>query len=171
MVSGRYIDITVGIDWFTATLQTNVFALLVSNPKIPYTDQGAAVVVFANLDGSDAPELIANQIAPLLVTETEDSQREQALQQARQIFDELVEGKIDRGLLTSNADAYFTRQVLDDASASLKTLGAPEFLRQISVVLRGGMTYRHFVIRFKNKSLHLSTLTAPDGKLEQYLIQ
>lgn len=44
MVSGRYIDITVGIDWFTVTLQTNVFTLLVSNPKIPYTDQGATVI-------------------------------------------------------------------------------------------------------------------------------
>jgi CubicO group peptidase (beta-lactamase class C family) len=136
-----------------------------------WPDQGAAVVVFANLDGSEAPESIANQIAPLLLTEAEDSQAEQVLQQARQIFDGLVEGKIDRGLLTSNADAYFTREILDDASASLKALGPPEFLKQTSVVLRGGMTYRHFVIRFKNKSLHLSTLTALDGKLEQYLIQ
>ncbi len=136
-----------------------------------WPDQGAAVVVFANLDGSDAPESIANQIAPLLLTEAEDSQAEHALQQARQIFDGLVEGKIDRGLLTSDADAYFTREVLDDASASLKALGPPEFLRQINVELRGGMTYRHFVIRFKNKFLRLSTLTAPDGKLEQFLIQ
>jgi len=35
----------------------------------------------------------------------------------------LLEGKIDRDLLTSNADAYFTRQVLEDASASLKRWG------------------------------------------------
>jgi hypothetical protein len=33
------------------------------------------------------------------------------------------------------------------------------------------MTYRHFEVKFKDKSLHLSTLTMPDGKLEQYLIQ
>jgi len=26
-------------------------------------------------------------------------------------------------------------------------------------------------VKFKDKSLHLSTLTMPDGKLEQYLIQ
>ena len=136
-----------------------------------WPDQGAAVVVFANLDGSGAPRSIANQIASLLLTEAEDSQAEQMLQQARQIFDGLLEGKIDRGLLTSNADAYFTGQVLEDASASLKALGPPEFFRQTSVVLRGGMMYRHFVIRFKNKSLLLSTLTTPDGKLEQYLIQ
>jgi hypothetical protein len=136
-----------------------------------WPDQGAAVVVFANFDGSDAPRSITDQIAPLLFTEAEDSQAEQALRQARQIFDGLVEGKIDRGLLSSNCDAYFTREVLDDASASLKALGPPDFLKQTSVELRGGMTYRHFEIKFKNKSLHLSSLTLPGGKLEQYLIQ
>jgi hypothetical protein len=39
------------------------------------------------------------------------------------------------------------------------------------VELRGGMTYRHFQIRFKDKPLHLSTFTTVDGKLAQYLIQ
>ena len=128
-------------------------------------------MVFANLDGSGAPRSITDQIASLLLTEAEDSQAEQALQQARQIFDGLLEERIDRGLLTSNADAYFTRQVLEDASASLKALGPPELLKQTSVELRGGMTYRHFDIKFKDKSLHLNTLTVSGGKLEQYLIQ
>jgi D-alanyl-D-alanine carboxypeptidase len=136
-----------------------------------WPDQGAAVVVFVNEDGSSAPASITGQIAPLILKEAEDSQAERALQQARQIFDGLLEGKIDRGLLTPNADAYFTRQVLEDASASLKAMGPPESLSQTSEELRGGMTYRHFNIKFKDKSLHLSTLTLPSGKLEQYLIR
>jgi CubicO group peptidase (beta-lactamase class C family) len=136
-----------------------------------WPDQGTAIVVFANEDGSSAPGSITGQIAPLLLKEAEDPEAERALQQARQIFDGLREGKINRDLLTPNADAYFTRQVLDDASASLTALGPPESLKQTSVELRGGMTYRHFEIKFKGKSLHLSTLTEPDGKLEQYLIQ
>ncbi len=136
-----------------------------------WLDQGAAVVVFANEDGSVAPRSITDQIAPLLLTEAEDPQREPALHQAKQIFDGLRSGKIDRDLLTPDADAYFTRQVLDDAAASLTALGPPESFKQVSVELRGGMTYRHFEIQFKDKSLHLSTLTEPDGKLEQYLIQ
>ena len=136
-----------------------------------WPDQGAAIVVFANEDGSSAPGYITRQIAPLLLGEAEDSQAERALKQARQIFDGLLEGRIDRALLTPDADAYFTRQVLEDASASLKALGPVESLRQTSVELRGGMTYRHFEIRFKDKSLHLSTLSMPEGKLEQYLIQ
>jgi D-alanyl-D-alanine carboxypeptidase len=101
----------------------------------------------------------------------EDPQAVRELEQARRIFAGLQEGKIDRSLLTSDADAYFTPQVLQDASASLKPLGNPESFRQTSVQLRGGMTYRHFEIGFKSKSLRLSTFTAADGKLAQYLIQ
>ena len=136
-----------------------------------WPDQGAAVVVLANEDGSSAPASITNQIAPLVLTAAEDPEGENALHQARQIFDGLLEGKINRSLLSSNADAYFTREVLEDASASLKALGPPASLKQTSVELRGGMTYRHFQIQFTGKSLHLSTLTLPNGKLEQYLIQ
>jgi len=136
-----------------------------------WPDRGAAVVVFANLDGSSATQFITDQIMPLLLEQTEDPLAEQALQQARQIFEGLREGRIDRGLLSSDADAYFTRQVLQDASASLTALGPPRSFKQTSVVSRGGMTYRHFQIKFKDKLLRLSTLTLASGKLEQYLIQ
>jgi CubicO group peptidase (beta-lactamase class C family) len=136
-----------------------------------WPDGGRAVVVFANEDGSNAPESITDKIAPLLFAEAEDPQAERTLQQAKRIFDGLREGKIDGSLLTSNAASYFTHQVLEDASASLKALGPPKAWKQTSVELRGGMTYRHFEIQFRDKSLHLSTLTMPGGKLEQYLIQ
>lgn len=44
MVGGQFIDITVGIDWLKSTMQTNIYSLLVNNPKVPYTDKGVAVV-------------------------------------------------------------------------------------------------------------------------------
>jgi CubicO group peptidase (beta-lactamase class C family) len=136
-----------------------------------WPDQQTAVIVFANEDGSGAPHAIVNGLAPLLLAEAEDPGAATALKQARQIFDGLLEGKIDRTLLTPDADAYFTAQVLADAVTSLKSLGVLESLEQTGVELRGGMTYRHFAVKFKGKSLHLDTLTVPGGKLEQYLIQ
>jgi CubicO group peptidase (beta-lactamase class C family) len=136
-----------------------------------WPDQRAAVVVFANEDGSSATGAIAKEIAPLLLTEAEDPDAARTLEQARRIFDGLLEGKIDRGLLTSNGAAFFTPQVLEDAQASLQAQGPLVSLQQTSVEQRGGMTYRHFEVKFKDKSLHLSTLTVPSGKLEQYLIQ
>jgi D-alanyl-D-alanine carboxypeptidase len=136
-----------------------------------WPDQRAAVVVFANEDGSSATGAIAREIAPLLLAEADDPDAARTLAQARQIFDGLLQGKIDRTLLTPNADAYFTQQVLDDAAASLKAQGPLDSIKQTSVELRGGMTYRHFDVKFKDKTLHLSTLMVPGGKLEQYLIQ
>ena len=91
-----------------------------------WPDQKAAVVVLANMDGSSAPGSITNQIALLLLAEAEDPQAAQQLEQARRIFSSLQEGRIDRALLNSDADAYFTPQVLRDAAASLKPLGVPE---------------------------------------------
>ena len=136
-----------------------------------WLDQRAAVVVLANRDGSDAPALITAQIGALILAEADDPQASAQLQQARRIFSELQEGRIDRTLLAGDADAYFTSQVLQDAAASLKPLGEPASFHQTSVELRGGMTYRHYAIGFNNQSLHLSTFTTPDGKLAQYLIQ
>jgi len=137
-----------------------------------WPDARAAVVVFANLDGSAAPGKITDEISPLLVTQQLDPNAARELEQARRIFSDLQQGTIDRSLLTSNADAFFTPQVLADGEASLKPLGAPQDFRQISVELRGGMTYRHFQITWSRKPpLHLSTFTTPEGKLDQYLIQ
>ena len=136
-----------------------------------WPDEGAAVVVLANVDGSSAPGDITDRIAPLLLAEVEDPRATRELERARRILEGLREGSIDRSLLTSDADAYFTPGVLADAAASLKPLGDPKSFRQTSVELRGGMTYRHFEIGFQSKSVHLTTFTTTDGKLAQYLIQ
>jgi len=81
-----------------------------------WLDQGAAVVVLANLDGSGAPGSITHQIGPLLLAEKQDPQAAQQLDQARRIFGQLQDGAIDRSLLTSDADAYFTPQILAGAA-------------------------------------------------------
>jgi Protein of unknown function (DUF3383) len=38
--SGRYIDITHGMDWFDARVVERIVALLANNDKVPYTDKG-----------------------------------------------------------------------------------------------------------------------------------
>jgi len=140
--------------------------------NVVWLDQLVAVVVFANLDGSRAASSIANQVGPLLLAEKEDPEAAHALAQAKEVFSELQEGRIERSLLTSDADAYFTPQVLADAVSSLKPLGTPERFEQTGFQLRGGMSYRHFRIRFASgKTLNLSTFVTSDGRMAQYLIQ
>jgi CubicO group peptidase (beta-lactamase class C family) len=137
-----------------------------------WLDQGAAVVVLCNLDGSSAPGSIANQIGPLLLAEKQDPQAAPQLEQARRIFSQLQDGAVDRSLLTSDANFYFTPEVLADAASSLKPLGPPATFEQTSMSLRGGMTSRNFQIKFSGGTiLHLSTFSVDDGKFAQYLIQ
>lgn len=45
MASGQYIDITIGLDWLQANLQTEIYALLAATQKVPYTDAGAAMLM------------------------------------------------------------------------------------------------------------------------------
>jgi CubicO group peptidase (beta-lactamase class C family) len=137
-----------------------------------WLDQGAAVVVLCNLDGSSAPSSIASQIGPLLLAEKQDPQAAPQLEQARRIFRQLQEGTVDRSLLTSDANFYFKPQVLADAASSLKPLGPPATFEQTSMSLRGGMTLRNFQIKFSGGAiLRLSTFSVDDGKFAQYLIQ
>lgn len=44
VAQGEYIDIIRGIDWLTARIQEFVFRVLVTNPKVPYTDAGIAAI-------------------------------------------------------------------------------------------------------------------------------
>jgi len=137
-----------------------------------WIDEGAAVAVLSNVDGSSAPDSITRQVEPLLLAKKDDPQAAPQLAQARQIFSELQAGTIDRSRLTSDANFYFTAQVLSDAAASLKPLGTPEKFEQISMTLRGGMTLRIFQIRFPGgTTLRLSTFSDDRGRFAQYLIQ
>lgn len=46
---GQYLDITVGIDWLKAQIQTNIYSLIVqerqAGSKIPYTNQGTSQII------------------------------------------------------------------------------------------------------------------------------
>jgi len=143
----------------------------VSNNTV-WLRQGAAVAALTNMDGSRVASSVANQIGPLLLAEKEDPEAAAKLDQARQVFSGLQEGKIDRSILSPDADAYFTPQVLADAASSLAPLGAPSSFEQVNFGLRGGLSIRNFSMRFENgKTLALTTFYTPEGKIAQYLIQ
>jgi hypothetical protein len=45
MASGQYIDITIGLDWLQANIQTAIYALLAATSKVPYTEAGASMLM------------------------------------------------------------------------------------------------------------------------------
>jgi CubicO group peptidase (beta-lactamase class C family) len=137
--------------------------------NVIFPDERAAVAVLTNQDAASASGQIANQIAPLLFA-TADAATVQKTEQARQIFTDLQQGKINRSLFTDDANAYFSDEALKDFASGLAPLGAPQDFTQTAQALRGGMTYRSFRVKFPNKTLRAWTYEMPDGKLEQYQI-
>jgi CubicO group peptidase (beta-lactamase class C family) len=136
-----------------------------------YPDDRAAVVVLTNLDATGASSEIASRIANALFGSAGgDSGADQALAQARTVFEGLQHGRIDRKVFTDNANAYFSEAALADFAASLGPLGMPQEFEQASQSLRGGMTARSYRIRFPSRTLRLTTFVMPDGRLEQYQV-
>ena len=72
--------------------------------------------------------------------------------------------------ITESANAYFSQQALDDYKTSLAPLGAPVEFTKRGESLRGGMVIRSYRIRAGSYILDLTTMTMPDGKIEQYIV-
>lgn len=130
-----------------------------------------AIAVLTNEDASRAAGMIGREVAPLLLGVTQET-ASAAETQARELFENFQQGKIDRSLFTPWCNAYFSQQALQDYASSLAPLGKPLQVQQTAERLRGGMTFRAFRVTFANSSrqLNITTYTEPDGKLEQYLV-
>jgi hypothetical protein len=135
-----------------------------------WPDQKTAVVVLSNKDGSSAPGRITRELETLLLTPAEDPDEARLLDQAKTIFNGLVEGHLDRSLFTSNCNAYFSSEVIREYSSSLKTLGKPKSFEQSSFGLRGGFSERTYRIEFEGKTLRLVTRADNAGRLEQFQV-
>ena len=137
-----------------------------------YPDDKAALVVFTNIypGAAGAPGQIVSRVRNIVFAPTAASVDTAADNQARRIYEGLARGDIDRALFTPAANAYFTAEVLQDYQTSLSPLGAPtEFTRQGDAI-RGGMKLRFYRIRAGNVVMDLTTMTLPDGKIDQYIV-
>ncbi len=132
-----------------------------------FPDDRVAIVVFVNQISTDTAAEIAQKITPLLLTRVETGGA-QRLQQAREIFTGLQQGRIDRALFTDNCNSYFSEQAIRDFASSLGPLGTPEDFSELGHDSRGGMTGRTFRVKFARRDLIIRTYEIPDGKWEQY---
>ncbi|HWG50112.1 MAG TPA: serine hydrolase domain-containing protein [Candidatus Acidoferrales bacterium] len=131
-------------------------------------DDHVAIVVLTNQDAAEASGLIARGIADKLLQSKSDPKQDALVEQ---VLRDLAKGKIERGLFTDNANAYFDDQALHDYAASLGPLGKPVAVSQSGTSLRGGMTYRSYTAKYAKKALTLSIFEMPDGKIEQFIIR
>lgn len=143
--------------------------------NIVYPEQKIAVAVLTNQDASAAAGQAAQAVAALLLPTGNGADNQSAAAAATQVksmLAGLAAGKLDRSLLTSDLDFYFSDAAIRDFESSLKPLGDPAEVKQTSTSLRGGMVARRFAVRFAGgKNVVVSTYTEPDGKLEQFLVE
>jgi hypothetical protein len=128
-----------------------------------------AITVFTNQDDPAAHE-IAREIEHILKTPAVDPNSSKSLSLVQSVYRQLCEGKLDRSLLTSDANAYFTDQAIADYAASLKPLGTLSEFKETGATYRGGMSYRFYRLQTKSKRLTISTFITPDGKLDEFLV-
>jgi hypothetical protein len=69
--SGEFIDITRGVDWLRVRIQEDVFVTLAAAEKIPYTDDGAAVIegaILSRLRDAIVKDVLAASPEPTVTT-------------------------------------------------------------------------------------------------------
>ena len=142
-----------------------VSGFLTSNAVFP--TKGVAVVVCSNEDGISFVGPLARQIEELLL----GAASEQELAEVRGILEGLRQGRVDRALFTSDANAYFNEVALQDFAASLQALGKLQAVIKTNQQLRGGMTHRSYRAQFEKKTVLLNIYRTPDGKYEQFLVE
>jgi D-alanyl-D-alanine carboxypeptidase len=137
--------------------------------NVMYPDQRAAIVVLTNSDAADAATAIGDKLRDLVfesVSPVDTARREEA----RRIFDGLRQGKLDRTLLSDNANAYFSAETVYDIAEGIAPLGPVNSFELIETGTRGGMDFRIYEIKLAKRKLELVTRSLPDGKVEQYMI-
>lgn len=128
-------------------------------------DDGVAVAVLTNhMEGG------AGQIAQLAASTVVGQKLAAEDQATLDLYRGLQNGQIDRSKLAPNLSDYFSEQAIADFKSSLGPLGEPLVFRKTGESLRGGMTFRAYLIAYPTQRLALTTYTYPDGKLEQFLV-
>jgi D-alanyl-D-alanine carboxypeptidase len=134
-----------------------------------FPDDRAAFVILTNQDAVSAEGIIADGIAAIIFPATQQAPPA-IVQRYREVYDALQHGQIDRSLFTDDGNFYFNDEALKDFASSLGPLGAPDSFAQAGQSLRGGMTFRRFIVRYPKKTLAITCFEMPDGKIEQFQI-
>ena len=129
-----------------------------------YPDEKAAIVVLTNIEANGAAKMIADRITDVILPPDPLDAKIEG------VFFGLQKGELDRSLLASNLNDYFTPTTVGDFSRSLGPLGKPYLFQRRGEQDRGGMKFRSYRIAFDKRNISLTVYVMPDGKLEQFLV-
>ena len=135
-----------------------------------YPADRAAVVVLTNSWSGRAYGEISRGIARIILPA---APLDPAAVRVRSVYDQLRAGKLDRALLTADANYYFTPTTIADFKSSLGPLGDPTAFEPAGgEELRGGFVIQGYTVKYPDRTLNLSTFRepGPNGRIEQFLV-
>ncbi len=136
-----------------------------------FPTRNGAVVVLSNQDGMNLVSPLADTISRMTFLPMASVDGDTDAVRVKSIVEGLRKGRIDKALLTSNAQFYFTATALADLRNSLAPLGALKSVTMTSQALRGGMTHRGYRVEFAKRTLALNVYVMPNGKIEQFMVE
>lgn len=168
------LGVTVGQNNGHAYVEHSGEAVGFLSENIVFPQDKVAVVVLVNADFSDAFTTIASQITRVVLPSVMTGAGEEAhTAHARQVFDQLRTGTLDRATMTEDSNFYFTPTALADYRQSLAALGAPTaFALTRPARLRGGFVNRVYRVTYPGRALSIVTYAEPHGaeRYEQFLV-
>ena len=147
--------------------------------NVVFPGDHAAIAVLTNQEASGAAAEISRALMPLVLTRPESTTTDSADAAAtafgpklKGIMAGLVEGHLDRSLLTPDCNAYFDADAVSDFRTSLSPLGSVTDVTRERADLRGGMIFGAYQVVFSSGTkLRATVYLKPDGKIEQLLIE
>jgi CubicO group peptidase (beta-lactamase class C family) len=139
--------------------------------NIVFPDDKYAVVVLTNEVASSAAGKIATAVSRILFPAAFPAAGDTFAPQLKTILGGLQHSQIDRSLFTSNCNAYFSAETLEDFQTTLAPLGTISAVTRTSKQLRGGMTFFAYNVSFSGgTTVRVTVFLKSDGKIEQLLV-
>ena len=149
-----------------------------------YPDDDAAIVVGVNGDFGDAQNAIADQIERLILglpapptpdprrarTAVDAAVRPRDLALAHRMFEQLAGGRLDRRVLTADANLYFTPTAVADYRASLAPLGAPSVFERLRSLSIDGQDVSVYRLLWADQWMAAVMRVDPDGRVAVFKV-
>jgi hypothetical protein len=87
---------------------------------------------------------------------------------AGRLYDQIRTGALDRSLLTDEANAYLSGEVLSDYAASFAQLGKPIMFMPVGSEKSRGVSADTWLVVWPTTKLIVTLRTRADGKVEEF---
>ena len=105
MADGEYVDTIVGCDWLQSIIQQDIYSLLATSPKVPFTDSGIALVqgiISGDLKKAVNAGVLASYNVPQVLASSFSSTQKQSRVLSNLTFTGVLAGAVNKVTVQGN---------------------------------------------------------------------